>query len=298
MTARNPTLWLFLALLLGFAAVWRLQQKIDVQYAALEREQDEMVLRSPKLMKMLSMEYAPLVADVYWTRAVQYYGYEHARHNLKLELLWPLLDITTTLDPNLLPAYRFGAMFLSDAPPNGAGRPDYAIQLLERGIRENPDYWRFYEDLGFVYYFDLKDYTKAAQAFNAGSNISGAQMWMKVMAAKIAAEGESLETSTFLWKEVAATAKDPQVKQNAIIHLKLLRVHEDCRQIDLLADAYEKRFGRRPTKVRELVQAGLLRGGAPVDPEGFAYVFGEDGKAQLDLDSPLLEEQTVFEPKK
>jgi hypothetical protein len=296
MSSRKSTLWLCLVLLVGFATIWRLQQKIDVQYASLQQEQDALVLRSPKLVKMLSLEYAPLMADVYWTRAVQYYGNEHQRHNMKLELLWPLLDITTTLDPNLLPAYRFGAMFLSDAPPRGAGRPDLAIGLLERGIRENPDYWRLYEDLGFVYYFDLKDYAKAAEAFHEGSKKNGANLWMKIMAAKIAAEGESLETSTFLWKEVYDTATDPLVKENAKSHLQLLRVREDCRQIDLLADEYEKKLGRRPTTLRELIQAGLLHA-LPVDPDGYAYEFGEDGKAELNLESPLLEQQVLIERK-
>ena len=55
-----------------------------------------------------------------------------------LDLLWPLLDVTTTLDPHLLVAYRFGSMFLSDAPPRGAGRPDLGMQLIQRGIQANP----------------------------------------------------------------------------------------------------------------------------------------------------------------
>jgi hypothetical protein len=297
MRSGRSTLLLLIALLLGFAAIWRLQQKIDVSYASLHQEEDELMLRSPKLVKLLSLEYAPLMADIYWTRAVQYYGVEHAKRSMKYELLWPLLDITTTLDPNLIPAYRFGGMFLSDAPPKGAGRPDLAIQLIERGIEKNPEYWRFYEDLGFVYYFDLKDYTKAAKAFEEGGNKPDAQIWMKIMAAKIAAEGESLETSVFLWKEVYDTTKDPQVKENAANHLKMLRVKEDCRQIDLLSNEYERRFGRRPTRLNELVQAGLLPG-PPVDPAGYVYELGEGGKAELNLNSPLLEQQLLFDKSK
>ena len=44
----------------------------------------------------------------------------------------------------------------------------------------------------------------------------------------------------------------------------------------------------------DLVQAGLLRG-LTKDPLGFPYVFGESGKAELNLDSPLLEQQLVLE---
>ena len=229
-----------------------------------------------------------------YKRQVQYYGNKHVRGQANLELLWPLLDITTTLDPNLLISYRFGAMFLSQAPPAGAGRPDLAVQLIQRGIQSNSEYWRLYEDLGFVYYFDLKDYKKASEAFLEGSKKPNAQLWMKVMAAKVSAEGESLETSVFLWKDIYNSTSDPSVKKNALLNLQLLKVKEDCRQLDLLADEYAKRFGKRPVRMSEMVQAGLLRG-IPGDPLGFAYIIGDDGKAELNLDSPLLEQQLLME---
>jgi tetratricopeptide (TPR) repeat protein len=283
---------LLILLPLGFAGVWQLQQRIDAQRAALHQERDELVLRSGKLVKEMSLEYAPLMADIYWTRVVQYYGEKRAQHDSNFELLWPLLDLTTTLDPNLLVAYRFGSTFLSEPSPRGAGDPAQGIELLQRGIQANPDYWRFYEDLGFVYYFELKDYARASAAFAEGSKNPDAQIWMKIMAARIAAEGESLETSVFLWNEVYQTTKDPQVKENAQRHLQLLRVAEDCKQLDALADEMLKRTGRRPSRMTELVQAGLLQS-LPADPAGYPYVFGPDGKAALNLDSPLLEQQLL-----
>ncbi len=225
MKSEKSIAWVLLLVLpLGFAAIWRLQHGIDAQRAALSQERDDVLLRSGRLVKIMSLEYAPLLADIYWTRVVQYYGNKHVRGQANLELLWPLLDITTTLDPNLLISYRFGAMFLSQAAPAGAGRPDLAVQLIQRGIQANPEYWRLYEDLGFVYYFDLKDYPKAAEAFLEGSKKPHAQLWMKVMAAKVAAEGNSFATSMFLWKDIYDSTPDPSVKKNALLHLQLLKV--------------------------------------------------------------------------
>jgi tetratricopeptide (TPR) repeat protein len=295
MKLKKTIAWsLLLVLPLGFAGIWWLQHGIDAQRASLSQERDDVLLRSGKLVKVMSLEYAPLLADIYWTRVVQYYGNKHVRGQANLELLWPMLDITTTLDPNLLISYRFGAMFLSQAPPAGAGRPDLAVQLIQRGIQANPDYWRLYEDLGFVYYFDLKDYQKASAAFLEGSKKPNAQLWMKVMAAKVAAEGESIDTSFFLWKDIYNSTADPSVKKNALLHLQLLKVKEDCQQLNALAGEYAKRFGKRPARMSEMVQAGLLQG-IPADPLGFAYVFGEDGKTELNLDSPLLEQQLLME---
>ena len=105
----------------GFAGVWKLQEKIDTQFDGMHQEADDLVLRSGKLLKVMSLEYAPLMADVYWTRVVQYYGDKEVRQDANLELLWPLLDVTTTLDPHLLVAYRFGSMFLSENAPRGSG---------------------------------------------------------------------------------------------------------------------------------------------------------------------------------
>jgi len=296
MSRRTTAAYLFAALLAaGFAGIFRLQIRIDRQKASIRSELDQLAFRSGRLVQALSLEYAPFAAALYWTRVVQYFGEKHRLHQTDLDLLWPLLDITTTLDAHLIPAYRFGSTFLSDSPPRGAGRPDLAVKLLERGIQANPDQWRLYQDLGNVYYFDAKDYGKASAAFTEGSKNPEALIWMKVMAAKIAAEGESPETSYFLWLQVYQSTRDPMVRKNAEEHLALMKVELDLKEVDRAADEFQKQTGRRPKRMGELVEAGLLRE-LPKDPEGYDYTFGDDGKAQLNLNSPLLEKQ-LMEPR-
>lgn len=298
MNSTKSRWWLlWIVLPAGFAAVWQLQAKIDVQRVAFEAEQDDLIVRSPKLTKIASMEFAPLMADLYWTRAVQYYGNKRLRQEAGLDLLWPLLDITTTLDPNLIPAYDFGSTFLAARAPGGAGRPDLAVQLIERGIRENPEHWRFYTNLGYIYYFEVHDYAKSSEAFLEGSKRPGAREWMKVMAARIAAIGDSLETSKLLWAEIARSSSDPTVRKNALLHLQLIQVDEDCKAIDRLNEQFEQRTGHKARQMRELVQAGLLRG-QPGDPLGYPYMIGEGGLAEMHPKSPLLREQKIISPKK
>jgi tetratricopeptide (TPR) repeat protein len=282
-------LFVGIAILAGFACVWRLQASVDAERTELRLEADELALRSPAVMKKLSLEYTPLMGAIYWTRAVQYFGEKHQASNQNLDELWPLLDIATTLDPNLLVAYRFGATFLSDAPPRGAGEPEKAVELLERGIKANPDYWRLYQDLGNVYYFDEKNYLKASQAFEEGSRNPAAMPWMKIMAARIAAEGESLETSYALWLDIYQTATDRDIRKNADEHLRLVQAEMDIREIDKAADVYEQRTKHRAIRISELAQAGLLTG-QPLDPAGFPYILGEQGKAEPNPKSPLREE--------
>jgi len=106
---------------------------------------------------------------------------------------------------------------------------------------------------------------------------------MKVMAARIAAEGESLATSAFLWQDIYNSTTDPTIKKNAELHLQLLRVREDCKQLDALADD-TRAVGKRPTHMNELVWAGLLPGSLPI-LWGSLTIFSDEGKAELNLDS-------------
>jgi tetratricopeptide (TPR) repeat protein len=218
---------------------------------------------------------------------VQYYGSKGERREQNLDGLWPLLDLATTLDPNLIPAYRFGSTFLAEARPVGAGRPDYAIELIERGIRENPEYWRLYQDLGNIYYFSLQDSQKAAEAYDAGSKVAGARPWMKIMAARIAERGDTRQTSRLLWTEIYQSAQDDTVRENAKTHLVLLKTDDDKEQLDRLLADFAKKTGRQAENLKELVNAAMLRD-VPVDPDGFPYVVGMTGQAELNPKSPLF----------
>ena len=277
----------------GFAGIWRLQHGIDGQLQKIHEEQDEVLLRSPKMMKALSLEYTPLMADVYWTRVVQYYGSKSERREQNLDSLWPLLDLSTTFDPNLLPAYRFGSTFLAEARPVGSGRPDLAIELIQRGIRENPEEWRLYQDLGNVYYFSLRDNQKASQAYVDGSNVSGAAPWMKLMAARIVERGDTRQTSRLLWSEIYESSKDQAIKENAKTHLLLLETDDDIEQLNLLIAEFQKKYGHAPMQMRELVQERMLRG-LPLDPDGFAYVIGKSGKAELNPNGRLFKLEPFY----
>src|SRR5258706_13123571 len=95
-----------------------------------------------------------------------------------------------------------GVLFLAEPPPKGAGRPEAAVALIRRAIAANPEEWRLWHDLGFIYYWDMKDYKRASEAYAEGSRNPQAREWMKVMAARIAQEGGTGETSRFLWLQV------------------------------------------------------------------------------------------------
>jgi len=241
---------------------------------------------SGKLLRDLSLGYEGLLADIYWTRAVQYYGRERLSGHPRFDLLGPLLRITTTLDPHLIIAYRFGAVFLAEKPPGGAGQPAEALQLLRRGIVANPQYWRLWQDLGFIYYWDLHDYRAAARVFRAGSERPGAEIWMKTLAAAVAAKGGDLRTSQVLWAQIYRATEDETVRKSALAHLEALKAAQDLEELDRVLVFYEKQAGHRAGSLKDLVRSGLL-GRLPLDPSGTPYIVAPDGKATLGPGSPI-----------
>jgi hypothetical protein len=273
-------------LLLAAAAF--LQRQIDAAARPEAVERQEVLLTSGPLLKKLSLGYDSLLADIYWTRAVQYFGSRIGDRNADFDSLAPLLNITTALDPRLIVAYRFGAIFLSEPRPLGAGRTDLAVELVKRGVAANPEEWRLYYDLGFLYYWRLKDYPDASAAYLAGSQIPQAPVVMKLMAARIAEKGGSIETSRLIFSGLYASTKDPAVRKALLEQMRGLKAEEDELQLDQMMDAFRRRFGRNPSSVRELVADGFLAG-VPLDPLGFPYVIGRDGKSHLNPESPVKE---------
>jgi hypothetical protein len=286
--SRSRTLWLaFVVTPVLFVAIGFLQTHIEAETSTLGQQKEELLLRSGPTLKRLSLGYDSLLGDIYWTRAVQYYGSRVGNHGEKFELLWPLLDITTTLDPNLIVAYRFGAIFLSEPPPTGADRSDFAVELVKKGVAANPNSWELASDLGFLYYWHLRDYEKASAAYLQGSKVPNAPSWMKMMAAQVAEKGNAFSNSLAIWSELYETTQNEKVKKNAFQHLQSLHALQDTFELDKLAEQYRKQYGTYPSSTKELYERGLLQG-VPLDPAGFPYNFGPDGKAQLDANSPII----------
>lgn len=239
--------------------------------------EDSLYLSSPKLIRRASLGFDGLMACIYWTRTVQYFGHRLDQRGQTYHELAPLLEITTTLDPHLYPAYQFGASFLAPKSPMGAGQPDRAIKLMRYGIEHNPDNWQLYYDLGFVYYTELKDYRQAAAVFEAGSKVPNAHPSMKVLAARMAEHAEDFGTARLLWSETYQSTRENTVKQNALEHLRGIKVDEDVTNLEAAVARFKSNSGRFPTSLWELANAEHWPG-VPVDPDGNPYELTLDGR--------------------
>jgi hypothetical protein len=247
-----------------------------------------MWMRSPALMDRLALGFDTLVADAYWIRAVVYYGgvRRDVDPNKTYDLLYPLLDITTSLDPGFLLAYRMGAIFLSEQFPGGAGRPDLAVALLEKGVRARPEAWQLPHDIGFVYFWSYRDYIRAAEWLERASTKPGAPSWLKPVVASMLARGGDRQTARLLWTEMLRS-DEAMMKSAAELKLAQLDAMDQMQQLHTVIARVTLSTGRRPTSWNDLIAGGWLRG-VPVDPGGTPYVL-EPATARVTVspDSPI-----------
>jgi hypothetical protein len=286
-TSRTPA-WYWAALVLFFVAIVTVQVLAD---ATIPRAAAPSVswIRSPALMQRLVLNFDMLAADVYWVRAVQFYGDTKLSKQVdkNYDLLYPLLDITTTLDPDFKIAYRFGAILLSEGYPSGAARPDYAIALLEKGTKHAPERWEYLYDAGFVEYWWKQDYPAASTWLMKASKVPGAPNWLPTVAASMLAEGGSRADARQLWTQIGENADQDWLRRAARRGIAQIDAEAQIDVLRTVVTRFQQSTGQRPQSWADLVRARLLRG-IPLDPTRVPYALdAATGEIDVAKESPL-----------
>jgi tetratricopeptide (TPR) repeat protein len=240
----------------------------------------------PEQARRLSLGFNAMAADWYWMRSLQYVGRKIDAHEgaiqiddlsaLNLKMLAPLLDNATTLDPQFLAAYQYGAVVLP------AVDVEAAIKLIRKGIDANPQAWRLHSYLGYIYWQQNR-FQEASAAYASGARVEGAPAWMAAMSAQMATKGGSRDTARAIYQNMYQQADDEQMKKLALSRLLQLQSLDEMDALRRAAlDTHRTRTGNCPRTWREV--APLLRAarfpvdasGAPLDPSGVPYVIKQD----------------------
>jgi hypothetical protein len=269
--------WAVLLLALGILGAVLTARRLESLRPASQRVETSL-LASPRAVHYMSLGHDGLAAGIYWTRAVQYFGRKHLEQAAAYALLEPLLNVTVTLDPKFTVAYEFGSFFLAQKPPQGAGDPDAAVRLVERGIAANPGHWRLYSSLGFIHYIERKDPLAAADTMERGARVPGSHPWMGIMAATMRQKGGDAATARQLWMHIYESTGDELIKRNALYRLASLQVDEEVIRLEQHVAAFQRAVGAVPLSWKQMVEAGWLRG-IPRDPSGLPYRLTREGRA-------------------
>ena len=283
---------LVLVLVAGLAVSAALSRWLDTHRTDHEKQfaESQLYLSGPAA-KRLTLAFNGLAADWYWMRSLQYVGRKIVNHqdtheshfvlsdlgSLDLRLLAGLLDVATTLDPQFIPVYEYGAVILPEV------NPDRAIALLNKGIAANPSSWRLHQHLGYIYW-QRREYAQASEIYAAGAQLPGAPPWMTAMSARLKDDAGSRDAAREMYQRLGETSDDKTVKEMVVAHLMRLDSLDEREVIARALNEFRMRFDRCPTSWREL--APLVRGArlridpanaTPVDPSGVPYRLTNDG---------------------
>lgn len=254
-------------------------------------------------LKGFSFGMEGLLADWYWMRGLQYVGEKVIGANLEVldienlkplnpRLVEPYLRNSTDLDPHFMAPYFYGAIVLPSI------EEQKAIELTQKGIVNNPDEWRLYQYLGYIYW-KLGRYDEASKVYSRGARIPGAAKFLNLMAAAMQSKGGSRETAEAIYRQMYEEGDDNNIKYAALLRWQRLMALDEMEAINAtLAEMKEKR-GRCPGSPREIVPQ--LRGvklpesrdfhfnrqGDLADPRGDAYRINAGCKVELNSVSPL-----------
>jgi tetratricopeptide (TPR) repeat protein len=272
----------------GFAAVFVLSGYLEQNRITVPEsyEDDDLAFQGKKL-KGYGIGAEGLLSDWYWMRALQYIGGKIVRTGLDQlnlddltplnpRLLYPMLDNATELDPKSMAPFSYGATILP------AISSEQAIALTEKGIAHNPDNWRLYQYLGYIYW-KLQDYEKAGQTYDAGANIPGAPAFFRMMAGRVRTESGSRDLAREIYKQAVAEAPDDSTRAVSEIRVLELDSLDERDAIDAALKEHRNLHGVCPRRWGDILPA-LTKFQLPngrdfmidaarniVDPSGVAY---------------------------
>src|SRR5574338_44394 len=282
MNDRTKTFALGFVVVIGIACAAFLVHRLDTLRPPEDPNAiDESLYVNGKTARRMSLGFNGLAADWYWMRSLQYVGRKIINDNdvsldnlsaLNLKLLAPLLDTATTLDPEFLDPYEYAAIVLPSI------NVDEAIRITKKGIEANPDAWRLYHHLGYIYW-QQHNYGAASEIYGRGAQIAGAPPWMEAMKAKMAADGGSRSTAREIYTRMYEQSADEKVRDMARKRLLQLDSLDQRDGLRKLFAAYQARTGKCPTSWKEIepifraLRIDVDASGAPVDPSGMPYIL-------------------------
>lgn len=267
-----------------------IQVQIDQQRAATPKLQRFMYLPEGEYLRIATLGYKQVVADLLWIQAIQAMGErkvsEEAGH-----WIYHALDVITTLDAKFVRVYEAGGIALVTL----VVMPEESNRLLEKGLRHNPEVWQLPFYLGFNYYFELHDDQKAADYMAQASRLPGAPGYLAGFAARLYASVRAPQDAIDFLLQMHARTEDENVKRVLEQRLKEAVVERDLQLLEEAISRYRARYRRAPARLEDLVGPELLRE-LPREPLGGRYLY--DPQTQSVRSSAIKERLRVYEKRR
>lgn len=244
-----------------------LQLSLKPWQAADKKLERLLYLPDAEYLKIASLGYRELIADLLWIQSIQVMG-EKKVSEPSGRWLYRALDIITTLDPKFVRAYEAGGLALTTL----VVLPDESNRLMMKGMEHNPTEWKLPFLIGINYYYELYDDAKAAEYMSRASRLPGAPSALGTLAANLYVSGHSPQQAVNLLAELYDKATDDSAKKLLEIRLKIALTERDLFLLEQAIGRYRTQTGRYPPSLDALTGAGLLPA-LPVEPSGGRYLY-------------------------
>jgi hypothetical protein len=235
--------------------------------AAKPKLQQLTYLPDGEYLRIASLGYRELAADLLWLQAIQVMGQRKVSEQ-EGRWLYQAIDTLTTIDPKFVRAYEAGSHALCTL----VVLPKESNRLLEKGMRHNPQEWKLPFLLGINYYFELADDERAAESMALAARLPGAPENLARLAAKLFVSAKSPQQAVEFLAKVYEESTDENVRQLLEIRLKESIVERDILILEEAIGRYRDKHSRRPDHLQDLVRSGLLST-VPEEPFGGRYLY-------------------------
>jgi len=240
-----------------------------------------------KAIRVASVGFDRVIADLFWVRTVFHVGDERTMH-----AGYPGLDRLANLVTDIDPQFDTVYVVMSGAIIALQGSPDAGIALLEKGTRHS-DYWKIYFLLGMNYFLERLDLAAAARHLQLASE-RGGPPYLPLLASRLYLHGGERETALTFIRARLKEEQDPSTREALQKRYWNLWITRDLEGIDAAIAAFRAREARAPRDIEELVGSGDLKA-EPRDPHGGRYRI-EVGRATTDLSYDELELHVPYRP--
>jgi tetratricopeptide (TPR) repeat protein len=261
--------------------VHRANLSLESHAGSSEASGDIGALPNGKVVRVASLGFERLVADLFWLRTVYYLG-DEASHEAGYPAAARLAELVTDVDPYFHTAY----VLMNSVLTALRAEPEAAIGLLDKGIEHLPESWRLYFLQGFNHFMYEHDYARAAGLMRRAAERGGPD-YLPLLATRLYNEAGDPETAIAFVRARLEQAETPLVRESLEGRLRDLLIVRDLGRIEAAIARYRELHGPALATIVDLVRTGLLPG-IPLDPEGHPYEI-RDGAAYSVLHYDPLE---------
>jgi tetratricopeptide (TPR) repeat protein len=256
-----------LLVLLAGAGTLLARQRLDELAERQRREDPLLYLPNGKYLELASLGHASVVADWIYIWAVQFYSdYERSDRYRYVEHVFS--DVISELDPHYVDPYWLGALIMTVEADDLEG----GLRLLDKGFANNPDQWVLPYLAGWECYHAGR-LERAGEYFERAAAVPGSPPDLRRIRAGLLARTGNVGDALQMWLRLLQDpTSDDRTRAIARRHVRTLTVRLHVDQLGQAVAMYESQAGQRPSRLADLVAAGIVLR-LPVDPDGRPYAY-------------------------